>query len=198
MKQIILASGSEARKKLLETIGLKFEIEKSNYEEDMNVKLPAYRLCQKLALGKAQDVAKNHKDAIVIGADSFGILDSKFIGKSYTNKEAKKNLRLISGEKHKLITGFAIVDSASNKFVADYDIAEVWIKKMTEKEINDYIKTGEPLHKAPPYTIEGIGAVFVEKITGSYSTVIGLPIHKLYGHLMEMGVNILEKPYYES
>ena len=74
MRKIILASNSEQRKKLLKTIGLNFEIEKSDYIEDMTEKLPAHKLAQKLALGKAQDVARKHKNAIIIGADTFIIL----------------------------------------------------------------------------------------------------------------------------
>ncbi len=77
-RKIILASKSKQRKKLLKIIGLDFEIEKSNYMEDMTEKLPAYKLAQKLALGKAQDVAKKHKNAIIIGADTFVILGKEF------------------------------------------------------------------------------------------------------------------------
>lgn len=178
-KQIILASGSANRIKLLKTAGIDFTWEKSNYEEDMSEKIPANELCQKLALGKALDVAKKHKrqNAIIIGADSFGIVDGKFIGKPSGSEEAKKTLMLISGRKHELITGFAIVDCMNGKYATGFDMAKVWIKNFSEKEMDKYIKTGEPLDKAPSYTIEGIGSLFIEKINGNYSTVIGLPIH---------------------
>ena len=181
-KKIILASGSASRIKLLKTAGIEFTIEKSGYEEDMNVDLPASELCQKLALGKAMDVAKKHEgeNAIIIGADSFGIIDGKFIGKPNDADEAKKVLRLISGRKHELITGFAIFDCASGRFSIGVDIAEVWIKVLSETEIDKYIRTGEPLDKAPSYTIEGIGSLFIERINGNSSTVIGLPIQKIY------------------
>jgi len=193
-KKIILASGSSSRIKLLRTAGIEFTFEKSNYEEDMNIDLPANELCQKLALGKARDVAKKHEreNAVIIGADSFGIVDGKFIGKPNGPEEAKQVLKLISGRKHELITGFAIFDCTNGKHSTGFDIAEVWIKSFTEKEIDKYIKTGEPLDKAPSYTIEGIGSVFIERINGNSSTVIGLPIQKLYEKLQDFGVDLLD------
>lgn len=193
-KKIILASGSVSRIKLLKAAGIEFSVEKSSYEEDMGIDLPANELCQKLALGKAMDIAKKHKreNAVIIGADSFGIIDGKFIGKPSGADEAKQVLRLISGRKHELITGFAIVDCTKGKFTTGFDTAEVWIKNLSEKEIEKYVKTGEPLGKAPSYTIEGIGSVFVEKINGNCSTVIGLPIQKLYERLIDFDVNLLD------
>lgn len=193
-KKIILASGSASRIKLLKTSGIEFAIEKSGYEEDMSVNLSASELCQKLALGKAIDVAYKHKgqSAVVIGADSFGIIDGKFIGKPDGAKEAKEVLRLISGRKHELITGFAIVDCENMKNITGFDIAEVWIKDLSEKEIDKYIRTGEPLDKAPSYTIEGIGSLFIERINGNSSTVIGLPIQKIYKNLLDFGVDLLD------
>ncbi|MFZ2969836.1 MAG: nucleoside triphosphate pyrophosphatase [Minisyncoccia bacterium] len=193
-RKIILASRSANRIKLLRTAGIEFTIEKSNYEEDMTEDLPASELCRKLALGKAMDVASKHKDqnAVVIGADTFGIIDGKLIGKPSGAEEARQVLKLISGRKHELITGFAIVDCKSGKTATGFDIAQVWIKNFSEKEIDKYIRTGEPLDKAPSYTIEGIGSVFVEKINGNSSTVIGLPIHKLYEKLPAFGIDLLD------
>ncbi|MDF1498131.1 MAG: Maf family protein [Patescibacteria group bacterium] len=197
-RKIILASGSKSRKKLIKSLGFNFETEKSNYNEDMREKLPMHKLAQKIALGKAQAVAQKHKNAIIIGADTFGIIDRKLIGQAKTPIEAKKALKLISGRKHKLITGIAIVDTQNNKIISDYDISEVWIKRLSQKEIDCYVKTGEPLFKAPAYTIEGLGSVFVEKIRGNDTAIIGLPMNKIYNHLIKLGVNILEKPYYNN
>lgn len=194
MKKIILASGSISRINLLKRAGIEFAIEKSNYEEDMKVDLPAKDLCQKLALGKAMDVANKHKgeNAVIIGADSFGIIDGKFIGKPSGAEEARQVLKLISGKKHELITGFAIIDCESGRSSTGFDIAEVWIKNFSDKEIEKYIRTGEPLDKAPSYTIEGIGSLFIEKINGNCSTVIGLPVQKIYEKLLDFGIDLLD------
>ncbi|NOQ68159.1 septum formation inhibitor Maf [Patescibacteria group bacterium] len=190
-RKIILASGSPQRKKLLETIGLDFEIEKSNYKEDMSEKMPAHKLAQKLALGKAQDVAQKHKNAIIIGADSFVVLGKEFLGKPHTPQKAKEMLKKISGKKHRLITGIAIIDTKKNKIFTDYEITEVWIKKLTDREIKNYIKTGEPLDKAGSYAIQKLGCILIEKINGGYTNVVGLPINKLYKYLLKLGINIL-------
>lgn len=191
-RKIILASKSEQRKELLKIIGLDFEIKKSNYIEDMTEKLPAYKLAQKLALGKANDVAKKHKNAIIIGADSFVILGKEFLGKPHTPQKAKETLRKISGKKHKLITGIAIIDTKKNKVITDYEITEVWIKKLSNKEIEEYIRTDEPLDKAGGYAIQKLGCLFIEKINGGYTNIVGLPINKIYEHLLKLDINILK------
>lgn len=190
-RKIILASNSEQRKKLLKTIGLDFEIRKSNYIEDLSEKLPAHKLAQKLALGKARDVAKKYKNAIIIGADTFVILEKEFLGKPRTPQKAKEMLKKISGKKHRLITGIAIIDTKKNKTFTDYEITEVWFKKLTKKEIENYIKTGEPLDKAGGYAIQGSGCFFIEKINGNYTNAVGLPINKVYGYLLKLEVDIL-------
>lgn len=190
-RKIILASKSKQRKKLLKIIGLDFEIEKSNYIEDMTEKLPAHKLAQKLALGKAMDVAKKHKDAIIIGADTFMVLEKELIGKPRTLREAKKTLRKISGKKHKFITGIAIIDIEKNKVFTDYEITEIWFKELSNREIENYIKTNEPLDKSGGYTIQGIGAIFVKKISGNYDNAIGLPIGKIYEYLLKLKIDIL-------
>ena len=190
-RKIILASGSKQRKKLLEIIGLDFKIEESNYIEDMTEKIPAHKLVQKLALGKAQDVARKYKNAIVIGADTFIVLEKEFLGKPHTPQKAKEMLKKISGKKHQLITGIAIIDTKKNKTFTDYEITEVWFKKMSDKEITKYIKTGEPLDKAGGYAIQKLGCLFVEKIKGNYTNAVGLPMNKIYEHLLKLDVDIL-------
>ena len=124
-RKIIIASGSENKKRLIESIGFNFQFEKSEYEEDMTEKISAHKLVQKLALGKAQDVAKRYKNAIVIGADTFGIIDNKFIGQARTPEEARKILRLLSDRKHKIITGLAIIDTKMNQTILDYNVSKV-------------------------------------------------------------------------
>ena len=197
-RKIIIASGSENKKRLIESIGFNFQFEKSEYEEDMTEKISAHKLVQKLALGKAQDVAKRYKNAIVIGADTFGIIDNKFIGQARTQEEARKILRLLSDRKHKIITGLAIIDTKMNQTILDYNVSKVWFKKLTEKEIEIYVKTKEPLFKASAYAIQGLSSVFIEKIDGDYMSIIGLPIQKIYSHLLTLGINLLEKPYYSN
>jgi len=195
-RKIIIASGSESRKTLIESIGFNFIFEKSEYEEDMSERLPAIKLVQKLALGKAQNVAQKHKDAIIIGADTFGVINNKFIGQARSPEEAKKILKRLSGKKHKVITGIAIIDTQKNKVITDYDISEIWFRNVSDKEIDSYVKTKEPLFKASAYAIQKLGSVFIEKINGNQMSIVGLPMQKIYTHLLKLDVNLLESKYH--
>jgi len=190
-KKIILASGSEARKKLLENIKLGFEIEKSDFEEIMDNSIPPEKLAQELALGKARTVAAKHQEAIVIGADSFVILNGEYLGKPHSTEEARAMLRKISEQKQNFVTGLAVIDTTNGTTLTDFDMSEIWVKKITDAEIEDYIKTGEPFSKAGGYAIQEIGSIFIEKVCGNYTGIVGLPINKLYDILKSMGVKII-------
>ena len=191
MKRIILASSSPRRKELLEKIGLKFEVEPSNYKEDINSWLEPHELAREVSLKKAEVVASKHKNAIVIAADTFIVFEGEILGKPGTGAEARKMLRTISGKSHSVITGFSIIDTAKNKKLSRSVETKVHIRKLTLAEIDTYVKSKEPLDKAGAYAIQGLGAVFVESIEGDYYNVIGLPLCSLTEALKEFGINIL-------
>ena len=191
MKTIILASASPRRKELLEKIGLRFEVEPSNYEEDMLSALEPHELAQKISLEKAKVVASKHKNAIVIAADTFTIFGGQILGKPHTEKEARKMLETISGKSHSVITGFSIIDTGTSKTLSKSVETKIYIRKLTLAEIDAYVKSKEPLDKAGAYAIQGLGSVFVEKIEGDYFNVIGLPLSAFTEALKEFGINIL-------
>jgi septum formation protein len=191
MKTIILASASPRRKELLEKLGLRFEVDPSNYEEDIPSGLEPHELAQKISLEKAKVVASKHQNAIVIAADTFIVFGGRILGKPYTEKEAQKMLKAISGKSHSVITGFSIIDSATNKTLSQSVETKVYIRRLTSEEINAYVKSKEPLDKAGAYAIQGLGAVFVEKIEGDYFNVIGLPLSALTEALKEFGIKVL-------
>ncbi len=191
MKTIILASASPRRKELLEKIGLRFEVEPSNYEEDMQSGLEPHELAQKISLEKAKVVAGKHENAIVIAADTFIVFGGQILGKPHTAKEARKMLEAISGQSHSVVTGFSIIDTDTNKMLSRAVETKVYIRKLTPAEIDAYVRSKEPLDKAGAYAIQGLGAVFVEKIEGDYFNVIGLPLSALVEALKEFGINIL-------
>jgi septum formation protein len=190
MKKIILASASPRRKELLEKIGLKFDVEPSDYDEEINLKLEPHELVRQISVKKAKIVAARHKDAIIIAADTIGVIGSKIIGKPHTENEARKMLKEISGKPHAVITGFTILDTAANKIISRTVNTKVYIKKLTRQEIDAYVKTGEPLDKAGAYAIQGLGAVIVDKIEGDYYNVMGLPLNALTTALKEFGINV--------
>jgi septum formation protein len=197
-KKIILASGSPRRKELLEKIGLKFIVDPSDYEEDlpariqMGTDLELEELAKSISIGKATAVAKKYPDAIIIAADTIGVLGEKVIGKPGTPKEAREMLEALSGKSHSVISAFTVLESASQKMITRTVQTKVFFKKLNRAEIENYVKTEEPLDKAGAYAIQGKGAILVEKINGDYYNVVGLPLSALSEVLKEFGVDILE------
>jgi septum formation protein len=190
-KRIVLASSSPRRRELLEQIGLEFTIQESPYEEDMSAKSDPYELAKFLAFNKAQAVADNFENAVVIGADTFIALEKEFLGKPGTEEKAKQMLRKISGRSIKIITGFALIDTANDKVINDYGEAIAKIKNLSEKEIRDYVATGEPLDRAGAYVAQERGAIFTERIEGDFSAIVGLPLNKIYCALNALEVDVL-------
>jgi len=190
MKKIILASTSPRRHNLLQQIGLKFEIVPSKYEEDMTLKLPPHELAMVLARGKAFEVAERKKSGIIIGVDTFVVLGKEVIGKPHNKVNAKKTLEKISNKILKIYSGVAIIDAKTKKEIVDYEISKVKIRKISPLEIKKYIATEEPLDKAGALGMQGLGAIFVSKIDGCYSNVVGLPLHNLTKNLAKMGIDV--------
>ncbi len=191
VKKIILASASPRRKELLEKIGLKFEVEPSDYTEDMRSGLNPRKLAESISLGKAKAVSGKHKNAIVIAADTFIVFGDKIMGKPNTEAEAEKMLMRLRGKSHSVITGFTILDADNDKVLTKSVETVVHIKNLTPEEIDAYIKSGEPLDKAGAYAIQGLGSVIVEKIEGDYFNVMGLPLSALTEGLKGFGIHIL-------
>ena len=193
MKKIILASASPRRKEILGTTGLKFDICVSDYEEDLSMKKEPRSLARFLSRKKAEEVAHKYKNAIIIAADTFIVFKDKLLGKPHTAKEATRMLTMLSGKAHSVITGFTVLDTGSNKLVSRSIETKVYFKKMTQKEINAYVSTKEPLDKAGAYAIQGLGAALIEKIEGDFLNVVGLPLNSLIECLKNFGVNVAMK-----
>ncbi|NMB48557.1 septum formation inhibitor Maf [Candidatus Kuenenbacteria bacterium] len=191
-RQIILASKSPRRKRLLEQIGVKFTVHESAYEEDMHAKDDPYELAKFLALKKAQDVARHYPDAIVIGADTFTVYQGKFVGKPKDAADAKSILQDFSGNSHEVVTGFAVIDTRTGEIVNGYGKAESFFRELTAEEIDAYIATGEPFDMAGAYGFMDKGAVLMAGVKGDFYSIIGLPITQVYLALKKMGVKFWE------
>lgn len=191
MKQIILASTSPRRKEIFEKSGLPFTTEDSNYEEDMTLPLSPQKLSGYLSLGKAKNVAEKHSNVIIIAADTFVVFDNKVLGKPYTPEKTKEMLLLLNGKQNTIITGVTIIDTETNKTESFFTEVKVYLKKLTESEIDNYIKSGEPLDKAGAYALQGLGSVFVEKIEGDFFGAMGLPLVTVVEKLKSFGVYVL-------
>lgn len=191
-KKVVLASASPRRKKLLTQIGLNFTAESSNVEENnINNDLDFGSLVTELAYKKARDVAKNHTEGIIIGADTIVVINESILGKPSSGHEAKLMITKLSGRWHSVFTGLAVIDLDSNVVLTDFVESKVKFRKLSKSEIDNYVKTGEPLDKAGAYGIQEKGALLVEKINGCYYNIVGLPVSKLKEMLSKVGVEIL-------
>jgi septum formation protein len=188
---IILASVSPRRKELLKQIGLTFQVEPSEFPEKLRQDLSPEGLVKFNSIGKADFIASKYPDAVIIAADTIGVIDNHIIGKPHTAEEATKMLQKLSGRIHRVITGLTVIDTASGKMLTRTVETQVHIKDLTPQEIQSYVQSGEPLDKAGAYAIQGLGAVIVDKITGDYYNVVGLPLKTLADCLREVGVNLL-------
>jgi len=188
---IILASASPRRKELLEQIGLKFQVDPSEFPEKLRQDLPPEDLVKYNSMGKAGLVASKYLDAIIIAADTVGVIDKQLIGKPHTAEEAVKMLFSLSGKTHRVITGLTVIHTTSGKTLTRTVETQVHIKNLTPQEIQNYVQSGEPLDKAGAYAIQGLGALIVEKITGDYYNVVGLPLYALSDCLKQLGVDLL-------
>jgi len=191
MKKIILASASPRRKEILEITGLKFSVCSSDYEEDLDLPLKPHKLARFLSLRKAEAVAHKHKGAIIIAADTFICFKNRLFGKPHSREEAEKMLRLLNGKVHSVITGYSVIDMQNDQIVSRSVATKVYFRKLTEGEINAYVRSGEPLDKAGAYAVQGLGAVFIEKIEGDFFNVMGLPLCALTESLKKFGVHVL-------
>jgi len=179
-QELILASASPRRKELLEQIGAKFTIIPSGIDEGKLVlEGEPHEKTKALALIKARDVAEKVKKGLVLGADTIVVIDGQIYGKPINDQHAYEMLKSLSGRCHQVITGVALVDAATGFYLTDYEKTDVYFSCIDDDEIREYINSGEAMGKAGAYAIQGKGALFVEKINGCYSNVVGLPIFLL-------------------
>ena len=192
MEPIILASGSAQRKKLLKQIGLKFSIRPSNVPEIEKIQTTCSALVKANALLKAEDVASRFKKGVVIGADTVVYIGNKqIVGKPRSLKEAKNILKTLFSQAQWVYTGVAVINIETGQRVVDYEKTKVFMLPLSDEEIISYHKKVNPFDKAGGFDIEGFGSIFIQRIEGCYSNVIGLPIAKLSEMLKKVGVSLL-------
>ena len=188
---VVLASGSPRRRELMEMFRIpELKIMPADAEEAAPPGLDAEELVKFLAMQKAAATAKKcTEEDTVIGADTVVDLDGRVLGKPENAAQAKKMLQMLSGRTHRVWTGVAVLRGKES--VVEAEMTSVRFREMTEREINAYIATGEPMDKAGAYGAQGIGSMFVERIDGDFFNVMGLPVCRLGRILNKMGVNLL-------
>ena len=184
MKEIILASTSPRRSDLLRQIGIPFDVtppdvDESLYSFDDN---PA-GTAERLALAKARSAAGrpdvHSRDCLVLGADTVVLFEGQIIGKPKDAKDACAMLRKLTGLSHRVLTGFALLDTWTNRSVTGHEWTTVYMRDCTDEEIRAYVDTGEPLDKAGSYGAHALGAGLVTRVEGCFYNVIGLPLARL-------------------
>jgi septum formation protein len=181
-KPLILASGSPRRKELMQTLGLPFQVLVSDVDESFLPSLSPEMVPALLAERKALEVLKIRPEALVLASDTVVVLDGKILNKPLDLEEAKEMLTFLSGKVHQVFTAFTLAHADSK--ITQTDRAEVFFKVLSEEETDHYLNTGKPMDKAGAYGIqEWIGLVAVERIEGSYFTVMGLPTHLVWNEL---------------
>lgn len=186
LPRLVLASASPRRAALLSQIGLTFEVCPSDVEEPL-LSGSAAEVTQKLALLKADAVARQYTDAIIIGADTLVSLEGELLGKPTDDVHAREMLMRLSGTRHEVVTGvaFIVADSSGRRGLQPRTVSReivwtettnVYFREVRSTEIAAYIASGEASDKAGAYGIQGRGAAFVKRVEGCYFNVVGLPL----------------------
>ncbi|MBD3274813.1 MAG: septum formation inhibitor Maf [Candidatus Marinimicrobia bacterium] len=188
VKPVILASASPRRADLLRQIGLEFHIQPSSVDEPPpeELKMDPVQIAEHLALLKAEDVAANHDTALVIGSDTVVWNSDAILGKPANRRDAYSMLSALSGKRHTVTTGVALISKPNQTTLVFHESTRVVFRALSEEEIHDYIDTGEPMDKAGGYGIQGFGALLVDHIEGDYFNVVGFPLTAFYKALKKL------------
>ncbi len=187
---LVLASASPRRAELLQQAGITFRVEIPNINEENEQSASPRDLVLKLAQKKALAVSERLAEGYILAADTIVIHKNEILGKPADRIEAKQMLCRLSGEKHEVFTGLALLDVSSGNIEIGAEETSVWMKNLEIKYIEAYIDTGEPFDKAGAYGIQGRAGLFIEKIDGCYSNVVGLPLGLLFDLILRMNVSI--------
>jgi len=187
--RLVLASASPRRRELLKSIAPQFEVVPSEIEETLEDG-PAPVAVARLALRKARAVAARVREAVVLAADTVVILDGAALGKPADAREARAMLRRLRGREHEVITGVAVLDSRTGREASTSVVSRVRMAVYSDTTLEGYVASGAPLDKAGAYAIQDLGGALVERLAGSYTNVVGLPVEETRWLLAEFGVPV--------
>jgi len=179
LPRIILASASPRRADLLRELGLKFRVVPSNAPEAHDEQLTARELSQLNAYRKARAIAKKLPDALVLGADTLVYSGTRLFGKPASLDEAERMISQLQGRTHQVVTGVCLIHLRRFRQKIFAETTEVTFRPLDRKQIRNYLKAIQPLDKAGAYAIQVRGDLIVEKVAGSFSNVVGLPVERL-------------------
>ncbi len=199
MYQIILASESPRRKEIMENMGIPYQVMASNVKEEVEELIPD-QMVQALAKLKTDTIKEQvrkrsdvDKDIILIGADTMVFFEEHALGKPKDREDAARMLRMLSDKVHEVCTGVSIVimtQDGSEKNISFAVSTKVRVNPLTEKQIQEYIATGEPMDKAGAYAIQGKFGIFIKEIEGDYYNIVGFPIAEIYAVMLRHGIDL--------
>ena len=188
--KLILASQSPRRKELLGLLGIPFEIQVSQADETMDPDGDPASQVMEVSRRKAMAVRAEQED-VVIAADTIVVCENQVLGKPKGEEDAYRMLRLLSGRDHQVMTGMTVLHKG--EAVVCTEVTDIRFRDLSDREIWNYIRTGEPMDKAGAYGIQGGAALFAERISGDYYNVMGLPVCRLSQILREIAPEIMEE-----
>jgi septum formation protein len=189
---LILASRSPRRIDFLNSLGLEFQVVPADVGESFMEGETFTEHVLRLSEKKARAVSPRFPDAYVLGADTLVAVDGKLLGKPENRAEAARMLRMLSGNTHRVISGFCIVRESTGDIHARCVETGVTLRDVLPEEIEAYTATEEPLDKAGAYAIQGMAMTMVTEVTGSYTNVVGLPVPEVVTALMDLGAVVVK------
>jgi nucleoside triphosphate pyrophosphatase len=186
--RLILASTSPRRHELLTLLNIPFEIVTPTYVERLSPRLSPADQARLFAEGKARSCHDLFADSLIIGCDTLIELDSNVVGKPTDLADAARMLQRLSGQKHLIHTGVAVLPTSTGTLHSAVDSVQVWFRQLSSSDVDTYVSTGESLGKAGAYAIQGGGADLIERIEGDYTAAVGLPLKSLAELFGRVGV----------
>jgi len=185
-RELVLASSSPRRQQLLSAAGISFRVQAANVPEEIKLGESPRQFSERLAHEKAEAIAKLLPASFVLGADTIVVVDEQVLGKPVDADDARRMLRLLSGRRHQVLTSVCLLGDGVRDVRTE--LTEVHFVEVTDREIAEYITTGEPMDKAGAYGIQGIASRWIPRIEGCYFNVVGLPVALVYQMLKRAGV----------
>src|SRR6267143_5408505 len=181
LEKLILASRSPRRAEILRAAGWPFDAVAADIDESIRQGEDAVSYVKRLALTKAQTVAREFNEGLVLGADTTVLVEGEMLGQPGDDDDARRMLKLLSGKWHQVLTGVALLRADENtRRLVGHEATRVRFARMSDEEIDWYVATGEARGKAGAYGIQGPAALFVEEISGDYFNIVGLPVRSVY------------------
>lgn len=184
-RTLILASTSARRAELLQAAAIPFEVSAAGVDETLLEGEAPDAYVRRLAVAKAEAVMARHPGRAILAADTTVVIDGEILGKPLDPPDAARMLARLSGVRHTVLTGVALVGAGGTQVAVES--TDVWFAPLTTAEIDAYVQSGEPMDKAGAYGVQGWASRFVERIDGMYSNVVGLPIARVYRMLAAAG-----------